>query len=855
MHFSETLAPLMEKPLTATLPNGLRIVLLERHDAPIVSWNVWANVGSVNETDETAGICHLIEHMIFKGTSKRPVGQIAREVEAAGGDMNAYTSFDETVFYINMPSRTMSVGLDVLADATSDPTFDEAELTREKEVVVEEISRAEDNPSQMVGEKLFQTAYAVHPYRRPIAGNRETVRGISRNYLKDFYHQWYVGPNLIFIGVGDFRGAEVLKKLESLLGKIRFQNPPAQQIPLDPPQTSPRLSLYGMNIEGHYMDLAMPIPQFTHEDVPALDLLGQVLGGGASSRLEQRLKEKEGLVSAINAYPYTPRYPGLLTIGCLLRNKQPEKVLQVVWEEVDRIRQEGIRPVELVRAKENLKSSRIYEKQTVDRLARKLGFFSGIAGDLDYEEPYYQKIASLKNDDLLKVAEQYLQPERMNLSLCHPKGEPWGKLEKTLSSLGRHSPKKKSRPSSEVRSFRLSSGVRLFVRENHSLPLVSIRSVSLGGLRAEKSGNNGISHLASLLLTKGTESRIAQEIAEESENISGHFDGFSSSNLFGIGSLFLTEKLTEGINLFCDLLLHPSFPPEEIQKEKEVIYTAIRNREDSLPSVAIRHFLSHLYPKHPYGLPLLGTKKSVQGIRREELIRFYQKTIHPKNIVLAISGDVDAEELNERLDQKFKKRFDPYHPLQILKTRCPPSPLENIIKRKEKFQAHVVYGFLGTTVKNRERYSLDMLSAILSGQGGRLFLELRDKQGLAYTVSFQAQEGVEEGYLMFYIGCDPQKLDLSLQGMEKELEKITTHPPTPEEMERAKRYLIGNYEMELQKNSTVASLIASNEILGIGWKEMHRYPQEIEKVTAEAVLAVAKKYIRKQNSVLSIVRP
>ncbi len=221
----------MQKPFKTTLSNGLRVVLLENHAAPVVSWNLWANVGSVNETDEEAGLCHLIEHMIFKGTSRRPVGQIAKEVEASGGDMNAYTSFDETVFYINMSSRKMDVGLDILADAAADPTYDQEELTREKEVVVEEISRAEDSPSQMVSQDLFTTLYHVHPYRRPIAGSRETVRGVSRQHLMDFYRRWYVGSNLIFIGVGHFNIPDLLPKIETLFSKIPAGSPPKQQIP------------------------------------------------------------------------------------------------------------------------------------------------------------------------------------------------------------------------------------------------------------------------------------------------------------------------------------------------------------------------------------------------------------------------------------------------------------------------------------------------------------------------------------------------------------------------------------------------------------------------------------------------
>ncbi|MDO8644666.1 MAG: pitrilysin family protein, partial [bacterium] len=149
------------------LANGLTVLLEENHEAPVISMNLWVNVGSAQETSQEAGLSHLIEHMLFKGTLKRRVGEIAREVESVGGDINAYTSFDETVYYINMASRFYARGLDILADAAVNSQFDPEELAREKEVVVEEISRSEDNPGRLVGEHLFKKAFVKHPYGRP----------------------------------------------------------------------------------------------------------------------------------------------------------------------------------------------------------------------------------------------------------------------------------------------------------------------------------------------------------------------------------------------------------------------------------------------------------------------------------------------------------------------------------------------------------------------------------------------------------------------------------------------------------------------------------------------------------------
>lgn len=847
----------MTKLVKKILPNGLTVLLQESHAAPVVSFHVWARVGSAQETDDIAGICHLIEHMIFKGTSRRAVGQISKEVEAAGGDINAYTSFDETVFYLQMPAANYRVGLDILADATSDPTFDATELAREKEVVVEEINRAEDNPSQMVSEDLFTTAYTTHTYRRPIAGDRNTVRAVSRETLLNFYRKWYVGSNLIFIGVGDFDSKKILPVIESLYSKIPSGKAPVVISPAEPEKNRPRAVHRAMAIEGYYLDLALPIPAVTHADVPALDLLSHILGGGASARLEQVVKEKKGLVASIGSSAYTPKDPGLLVVGATLRDNNIDKTLPAIWEEMTRLKEGPISAVEIIRAKNNIRSSRIYEKQTVSGLARKLGFFEGTAGDHAFEESYYRRVQEVTGEDLLNVAQKYFRAERLTLSLCHPQKdrcdeqELSGLLEKlTRSKPGVSTPA----PRDQITSFRLKNGIRVVLKPDHELPLVAIRSASQGGLRAEDGRVNGVAHLTALVQNKGTVHRTAREIVEESENFCGHMESYTGKNMIGLQGSFLSEYLTEGLDLFSDLLCHPSFPEQEIEKEKRHTLTAIRNEEDSMTSLAMKQFFKTLYPKHPYGLPLLGTKASVKQIRRRQLQAYYARVVRPENLVLSFVGDFEVEDLRERLQEKLGPWRIPGS-YRAPRLTAPVSPIRalQVELKKEKFQAHIVLGFLGTTLKHRDRFALDVLNSILSGMGGRLFMELRDKNGLCYTVTSSHQEGVDPGIFMIYMGTDPAKFETALPGIYQEVERIK-EGVTSEELERAKRCITGNYTLDLQKSSSVAGLLAHNALFGLPLA-LTSYPHAIDLVTASEVQRVAQKYLRLEKSVLSVIRP
>ncbi|MGH7289956.1 MAG: M16 family metallopeptidase, partial [Myxococcota bacterium] len=207
--------------LKATLDNGLEVILVEDHSAPVVALNVWVRVGSADERTEQWGMAHVHEHMLFKGTTQRGVGEIASTVEGAGGNINAFTSYDMTVYHITMASRDAAVGFDVLADAMQNSTFDATELAKEEEVVIEEIRRSDDAPDNLLSRVLFETAYQTHPYSKEVIGTQESVRSFSREGLLDFYHSWYVPNNMTFVAVGDFDPKVALEQIQKAFANAK----------------------------------------------------------------------------------------------------------------------------------------------------------------------------------------------------------------------------------------------------------------------------------------------------------------------------------------------------------------------------------------------------------------------------------------------------------------------------------------------------------------------------------------------------------------------------------------------------------------------------------------------------------
>jgi zinc protease len=847
----------MIKPEKTTLPNGMTVLLIESHQSPVVAFNACFRVGSVVEVGAEAGVCHFIEHMIFKGTPSRPAGQIASTIEASGGEINAYTSFDETVYYCTVSSRFFEEGLNALADAVMNPLFSEEEIVREKAVVIEEINRAHDTPGKVLSENLFKTTFHVHPYGRPIIGTKESVSAFTREDILNFYRRWYVPKNLVFVAAGDFRAEEAREKIARLFESFPSVEPPPLQIPMEPPQIEPRSVHLTRPFEGHYIQMAFPIPELTSPDLPSLDILSHLLGEGLSSRLEQRIKEKRGLVDSVYSYAYTPRHPGLFVIGFTAPEKKVSVAAREILKEIFSLKRDKIAHVELARARINIKSDAWYERETVEGLARKYGYFETIVGDYNFDKKYYQRIDEVDPEAVHEMVAKYLRPESLTLASLLPEGsraKPQDLDARVLLKAAEHPPPKKPKlQKKEIRVVRLKNGLRLVMKENLNLPLVSVRLANLGGIRLESSKKNGLHSLLVQTLTKGTRTRSHEQLAVEIEQMAASIDAFSGRNLDGLQGDFLSEKLNQGLDVFCDILLNPAFEPAEIEKEKKNTLEAIRREHDQLSSIAYKTFLAKLYPHHPYGLPIIGTRDSVRSLNRKDLLQAHRQMINPAQMVISIVGDFDPDEVEEDLTKRLGSlKSSPARPPKFPELKPPSQPIKNEIK-KAKMQSHIVLGFLGTQIKNHDRYAMDVMNNILAGQGGRLFLELRDKQSLAYSVTSFSQEGIERGFFSVYIATEPQKTHQAIDGILKELEKIRSEPVSGPELNRAKKYIVGSYELDLQRNSHVATQLAFNEVYGLGAEEWKKFPDKIEEVTREDVLEVAEKYIRLDAYVLSIV--
>ena len=841
----------MSLDVDLTLDNGLRVFIQESRAAPVVAVQVWINAGSADETPEEAGVAHLLEHMMFKGTDTRPVGAITQEIEGAGGEINAFTSFDQTCYHLTLASRHAGLGLDILSDVIQHSVIDADELALEKEVVLEEVRRSADTPARRLDESVFRTVYRRHPYGRPIIGYVETVKGFTREDVRRFYERWYTPENMAVVVVGDVQADDIEAKVRSLFEGFSRPAPPPKKRHPEGVQSEPRFVYLPQSVQEGRLEIAFPAPRATHPDAPLLDLLSLILGQGKSSRLTENVRNQKQLVNSVYAYAYTPRDPGIFLVGAGFEPTRFMDVYEALLEELHQIISEPVRGSELRKARSIIQSTRVYERETVEERAHKFGYYLVSYGGFDQEKAYYRRIEEAGTEDLLRVAQEWIRPERLTLGVMLPRDAQEPRADECLDLARARLSHSADRAPALVRARRerdtmrlvLPNGIRLLVRENHSVPLVSLRAAFEGGQRYENARTSGVFQAIGRMLTRGTERHRAAQIAHEVESLAGDIGGFAGRNAFGLRGDFLSEHLERGVELFAEILTTPSFEPHELDKVRRHSLESLRNQKDHASGYVFHLFEQTFFRRHPFRMHALGSERSLGAMTSRMLRNTFRRYATPGNMVLAVVGDVDARDMEHLATRYFGELPAGDTDFPEVKVEPPLTKRRTRMERGDKEQLHLLFGWPGVGLEHPDRYAMQVMSSVLSGQSGRLFMELRDKQGLAYSVSSMNMQALGIGYFAVYIGTDPSKYARARDGILGELKRLLDEGITEEELRRAQRYLVGSYEIDLQRFSALCSNLAFNELYGLGHDAFRRYPERINAVGIDDVLDVARRYL------------
>jgi zinc protease len=821
------------------LRNGMTVLIRENHASRVVSTQILVKTGSIYEDNYFfGGLSHYLEHVVSGGSTRSfTEAEAQKTLKSLGGASNAYTSYDQTAYFINTTGEHYRAALKLLFSYVSESLLAPTEVVREKAVIQQEFKLGETNPRRQLWQLFARTAYLNHPVRHPVIGYEDVFVTISREDLLDYYRQRYTPQNMVVTIVGDVQAAEALKAVLELSNKIvRTFNPPVV-IETEPTQTTARWAeksfpparLTTMMIGFHTVPL-------NHPDLYPLDLMAIILGQGRSSRLYLDLKDEKNLVLSVSASSWTPSYaPGLFSFSFSLDRDKVQPTLAATWEEVARIKKNLVKKSELDKAKRQIIADFTFSKQSASGMASSLASSFASTGNPYFDSLYVERIKAVSREDVRRVAQTYLSRQASTVAILSPPRNQVKEAEAVLP-----------RTAGRIKKVTLDNGLILLMKRNPAVPIVNFQVFGLGGQRFEPENLNGIGSFTMELVTKGTRSRSKRDIAETIEKLGGSLDAGSGRNTYYASLAVLKDDVETGLELLADVLQNPSFPEEEIEKQRADTLLAIRRLDENWQNEVARVFRQHYYRQHPYRNDIIGTEETIKSVNRGDIMNFYQHTVMPNNAVLAVFGDIEPEEMAK----KVKSALGKWRPGKVVEPVVPDAvaPLtanEQVRKKTEKVSAAIYLGTNGVTLKDPERPTLDVIDAVLSGIGypsGWLQEALRGgDRSLVYVVHAFPSSSIEAGHFGIITQTTMANYEKVVEIILEKLKQIRQKPLDPEELATAKDMVVTMHEMSLETNGAQARSAAVNEVLGLGYDWDDRYPELVEHVSAEDVITVARR--------------
>jgi zinc protease len=828
------------------LPNGLTLLVKPDHRTTLVSVQIWVKTGSIHEGDNLgAGLSHYLEHMLFKGSTRRSGREFSREVQARGGYINAYTTFDRTVYYIDIPAEHLPLAMDILSDMVLHSTLPADEVRKEKDVILREIAMGQDEPDQRLGETLFSTAFREHPYAHPVIGHRDVFIKVSRQDLLSYYRARYVPNNIVVVVVGNVETEDVRKLAVPHFGAATRAKIAPVYVPNEPVQLSPRSDHRFEKVEVSRAGIAWQIPGLSHPDSPALDALAMILGEGDSSVLWQSIREKAGLVHAIDATSWNPGSTGLFYISYTCDAAKRESATAAIHGELRRLRQQGVSVGQLRKIVRQLVVSEINSRKTVNGQASRLGMAEVVVGDINFSQSYFQRLTALKPSDIKRVMGLYFTFENSSSISINPLV-----AEQVKKPVGAHSAKHRT----EFELVRLRNGARLLLQPDRTLPNVHLRLCCLGGPRFEAIDRRGSTALLATLLTKDTRKMSAVNVARKIEEVGGSFYPFSGNNTFGLALEVLPTDVDRAFSLLSAAVLSPAFRPSTVATEREAQLAGIREENDSVVSFGGKILRKKFFGDHPFAIGVNGDEASLTSMTARDLSALYQRLIRAKNTVLVVTGDFDSSQIKAAANRVLTK-LPAGNVEKLEKSFSGPALPGKFIENQSSQQAIVFEAYPAPPLHASDFYVSEVMDELFSGMSSRLFERVRDDLGLAYFVRSSRIIGMDTAMFYFYAGTAPGSEKAVLREIAKEIKRVSGGGVKFEELQRCQVRLKAAHQMSRQTNSARAMQAGLSVLYGQPVNDWQNYDTHIDAVTVDDIVVFAQTYFKTNRRIQLTVRP
>lgn len=855
------------------LSNGLTVLTKEVHTAPVAYFSVWYKVGSVNEQLGQTGMSHLLEHMMFKGTTTRKPGEISAALQQIGAEFNATTSLDRTNYFETLGSDRLELAMQLESDRMVNSLFAEAEHKKEMTVVRSEYEGGENDPDTTLTKAVRLAAYQVHPYRWTTIGFKSDIENINRDEMYAYYKKYYVPNNATIVIVGDFDTKQVLSLVQKYFGVLPKR--PIQQpfITPEPQQQGERRVTVRRAGTTRSIQIAYHIPGFEHPDRLAIDVLESVLSGGRTARFFDRMVQS-GLASAAEAYDYGLRDPDLAFLAAEAQpGKTNEELEKALLDEVEKLQTTLISEEELQRVLNQAEAGYIYGQDSVQAQGRQLGE-NAMRGDWRYGETYLEKLKRITPADVQRVARTYFIESNRTVGYFEPitesddkattvadvdskdnKTAPIATPAKTTSPIKSASTSVKTAARATAKPTRvvLDNGLTVIVQANHANATVALSGalLSAGGI-FDPADKPGLANFTAGQLSRGTKTRSLLDIARTLENLGASASVSGGREYATLGGRSLSRDFDTVLELLADQLRNPIFPADEIEKYRRQSLASIDSARQSTGALARIAFMNALYPEgHPYHAATLDEiEAATKSLTREDLIAFHASHYGPEKLVLTVVGDVEPAQAIEAVKKYFGdwKRVGNLPEISIPNTPVKAGvakPL--IINLPDKTQVDVLYGYAGQLKRSDpDFYRVIVMNTILGGGSGlasRLASNIRDQLGLVYGIYASTDATLGQGPFTVQFGANPANVKPAITEMQRQISLAQTKGLTKEEVQKAIDYITGSYAVTLATNGAVAGQLLVGEVYGLGLDYIEKRNGYYRAVTVDQVNAAAKKYL------------
>jgi zinc protease len=843
-----------ENVVHRTLPNGLTVLIQPDRAAPAVAVVTHVRAGFFDEPDSWVGISHVLEHMYFKGTPTRAAGQIATETKALGGYLNASTSYDGTSYFVVLPRSGFDRALAIQADALRNSAIDPDELRRELVVIIEEAKRKLDTPSAVTHERLHQILFDRHRIRRWRIGTESQLAGYTRDDVVGYYRSRYVPERVIVAVAGNVDPTEALAAIEDCYGDWTAGPAAIERGPDEPWRKEVR----ALTLEGdvRQAELALGwrgVPPLDRDAAP-LDIAAMILSAGRGSWLYQRVRHR-ALATSVGAYHYSPTEVGVFSINAELPPAELEPALGAIAAEVIRLGVEGPAEVDLDRVKTVLTVQWGRRLESVEGRATALAGLEALGGYRLMEEEF-DRLMAVTAADVRRVAGRYLDPAAVSGVVYRPAGSP---LELTPDLLrqsfvprpaggnGIRPAEITARPPVPARG-RVEAGVThialpgvdLLLRPKRGVPLLTLGAYRRRASIEDRS-SSGIATLAVRSSARGAGPWDATELALVFERLGGSLGVNIGFDWWGYSASVAAQHLVPAAAVLREVVFDPRFEPAEVARERDTLVDEAIQTADDMFRYPIQLALMAAFGERDYGLPVKGLAESLATFDAERVRRWHEEeTRHGRLTVIAV-GDLEPDRAGELLAGVFDGVPGGSGRGGSV-TALTPGPGTRSESRM-KSQTALAMVFPGPSRLDPSRYGAEVMSAISSGLGGRLFSALRDRRSLAYVVVMSSWQRARAGGLLTYIATSPEREDEARDAMLAELGRLRTELVTEDELARAVQYLVGQSEVQRQTGGAIASEILDAWLIGDGLGELDDPTAGYRMVTREQVRDLAERYL------------